>query len=76
MDNRYIVRNNQIEEVWRVEYENNYFKQILFIRGTEDEFRDYMTSEFGFVGRYSACTDSELAAVNKLKIPIYIAPEL
>jgi len=76
MAQNYIVRNNQIEEVWKVEYMNNYFKQVLFIRGTEDEFRSYMESEFGYVGRYSGCTDDEIAAVNKLRIPIYIAPEL
>ena len=54
----------------------NGFKKPLFIRGTEDEFRAYMTFEFGYVGAYHALTDDEIAAANKLRIPIYIAPEI
>ena len=76
MNNKYIVRNNQIEEVWRVVYEENGFKKPLFIRGTEDEFRAYMGFEFGYVGEYFALTDAEVSAVKSMKIPIYLAPEI
>ena len=72
----YMVRNNQIEEVWRVEYSNKFFQQVVFIRGTEAEMRAYMESEFGYVGRYHACTFHELDAIETLGLKIYLAPEL
>lgn len=71
-----IVRNNQIELVWRVEYNNKHFKQVIFVRGTEDEVRDYMESEFGFMGKYHACADKEVDAIETLRMPIYIAPKI
>lgn len=74
--NNYIIRNNRIEEVWMVTYTENGFKKPLFIRGTEDEFRAYMEYEFGYVGAYTALSNSELKAVEKLRLPIYIAPEI
>ena len=73
---KYIIRNNEIEQVWRVEYEHKLFKQLILVRGTESEMREYMNSEIGYVGRYSACTDRELDAAKLLRIPIYIAPKL
>ena len=66
----------KLEEVWRVEYSNRLFNQLICIRGTEDEMRAYMESEFGYVGKYSACTSKELDAIDILSIPIYIAPKL
>lgn len=72
----YVERNGQIEQVWKVEYENKFFKQVILVRGTEDEMRNYLESEFGFVGRYSACTATELDAADILRLPIYIAPKL
>ena len=74
--NDIIVRNNQPEQVWMVTYTENGFKKPLFIRGTVDEFCAYMEFEFGYVGGYHALTDSEIAAVKKLRLPIYIAPEI
>ena len=71
----YILRNNEIEETWRIEYENKMFKQLILVQGTESEMRAYMESEFGYVGRYSACTDTELRAAKQLRIPIYLAPK-
>ena len=69
-------QNERLEEVWRVEYSNRLFDQLICVRGTEEEMRQYMESEFGFVGRYSACTGKELDAIGVLNIPIYIAPRL
>lgn len=66
----------RLEEVWRVEYSNRLFDQLICVRGTEDEMRAYMESEFGYVGRYSACNGKELDAIGILGIPIYIAPKL
>ena len=71
----YILRNHEIEETWRIEYENKMFKQLILVLGTESEMRAYMESEFGYVGRYSACTDAELRAAKQLRIPIYLAPK-
>lgn len=73
--NAYIERNGQLEMVWRVEYEINLFEYTIFVRGTEDEMRRYMTSEIGHVGKYSACTMRELDAIDILHLPIYIAPK-
>lgn len=71
----YAERNGQLEMVWRVEYEINLFEYTIFVRGTEDEMRRYMTSEIGHVGKYSACTMRELDAVDTLHLPVYIAPK-
>jgi len=72
----FIQRNGYIEQVWRVEYQNKFFNQLILVRGTEPEARAYMESEMGFMGRYRACTEKELSAANVLKLPIYIAPKL
>lgn len=72
---KYIQREGYVEQVWQIQYEDNGFKYKIFVRGTEPEMQAYMESELGFVGRYSACTDSELSAIKTLNLPIYIAPE-
>ena len=71
-----IERNGYIEQVWKVSYSINGFKYIILIQGTEPEMHAYMTSEFGYVGRYHACNDMEIRAARSLNIPIYIAPRL
>ena len=68
--------NDRLELVWRVEYSNRLFNQLICVRGTEEEMRQYMESEFGHVGRYSSCTSKELDAIETLGIPIYLAPKL
>lgn len=73
---KFVVRHNQLEHVWKVVYENNYFEQPIFVRGTEDEMREYMESEFGYVGKYHACNDQQVDYINKLRLKIYIAPQL
>ena len=72
---QYIERNRQVEQVWKVEYSNRYFQQVIFIRGTESEMHKYVESEFGFVGKYSACTSQEIDAIDTLNLKIYIAPK-
>ena len=72
---KYIERKGYLEHVWQVEYEHNYFKYKIFVRGTEPEMQDYLESEMGFVGKYSACSEAELDAIQKLKLNIYIAPK-
>ena len=73
---KYIIRNDEIEQVWRVEYEHKLFKQLILVRGTESEMQEYMNSEMGYVGSYRACTDREIDSAKFLRIPIYIAPKL
>lgn len=73
---KYIERNNQIEMVWKITYESRLFQHMILVRGTENEMRDYLESEFGYIGRYSACTQQELDAAEILNIPVYIAPKL
>lgn len=71
-----VQRKGYVEQIWRIEYQNKFFKQLILVRGTEPEMRDYMESEMGFLGKYSACTEKEISAANELKLPIYIAPKL
>lgn len=71
-----IVRDGYVEQVWSVRYSNKMFEQRVFVRGTEPEMREYMESEFGYVGGYYACSDKELDAIDILKLKVYIAPEL
>lgn len=75
MKKQLIVRDGQVVQVWQVGYKINGFEYALFVEGTEDEVKGYMRSEMAFMGRYSACTDDEIAAVKKLRLPIYIAPQ-
>lgn len=71
-----IARNNQVVQVWKVRYLHNYFEWPLFVSGTEDEMREYLDSEVGYVGSYRALTDQEVSAVKVLGLKIYIAPQL
>ena len=73
----FVVREDyKVEMIWRIEYEYKLFKWTLFVRGTYDEMRDYVESEIGYVGRHSACNEAEISAINKLHLPVYIAPKL
>lgn len=71
-----IVRNNQVEQIWQVEYDENGFKYHIYIRGTADEMYDYLNSEMGFVGRHHALSDKEKDALHILNAKVYIAPEI
>ena len=46
---QYIERNGEVELVWKVTYMNRYFEQVIFVRGTETEMRNYLESEMGYV---------------------------
>ena len=70
----YVVRRNQVERVWKINYTKNGFRWPIFIRGTEDEMRDYLESEMGYVGSYHALTKQEEDAVYQLQLTVYLAP--
>lgn len=72
----FILRNNYVEQVWRVEYREKFFQWVLFIRGTEPEMQEYMESEIGYVGSYHAISDADIDRAKKLGFKIYLAPEL
>lgn len=72
----YPVRRGQNERVWKVSYKKNGFKFTLLVRGTEMEMQDYLESELGYVGSYYALNDEEVEMANKLRMVIYIAPQL
>lgn len=38
--------------------------------------QEYVTSEFGHVGRYHALSERDIEYSEKLNIPIYIAPKI
>ena len=59
--------------IWKVTYKNNGFDFPLFVRGSENEVREYMESEFGYMGRYTMLTDEEVDCVYALRLTIYIA---
>ena len=72
---QYIERNGEVELVWKVTYMNIYFEQVIFVRGTETEMRNYLESEMGYVGKYHACSAAEIDAIDVLNLNIYIAPK-
>lgn len=59
--------------IWIVYPEIKGFKVAIFVEGTEDEVRDYMESEFGYMPAYTGATNDEIASAKKLRLPIYIA---
>ena len=73
-----VVRNNQPVLVWRVSYSEyvNGFDLVIFVEGTEEEIRDYLDSEIGYVGKYKALNESEVSAVSTAGLKVYIAPQL
>lgn len=72
----YIVRNNQIEHVWQFRIVTNFFNTFLYVRGTESEVVDYINSEFpDWQGSYTAMSESEYAAIDRLGMSVYIAPQ-
>lgn len=72
---KYIERNGYLERVWQIEYETNWFRFFILVRGTEPEMRNYMEAEMGYVGRYHAMTDHELDCADALGIKVYLAPK-
>lgn len=72
---KYIERGGWIERVWQVWYEKNGFKFCILVQGTEYEVHDYLNSELGYMGGYSAMSDAEIGYAKALRIPIYIAPQ-
>ena len=73
---RYVERNGWGERVWKVTYNRKGFEFVIYVRGTEPEMHDYMTSELGDVGRYHAISEEQQEMVSKLGQKIYIAPKL
>ena len=62
--------------IYKVMYETKGFKFPVFVEGTYPEVHAYMSSEFGFMGANRAITDAEYDTIKKLKIPVYLAPQL
>ncbi len=72
-----VVRNGMPVQVWRVTYTNKErFKYNLYIRGTETEMQEYMDSEMGYVGSYTAMTEAERDALKTLRVTIYDANKI
>lgn len=71
----YVERNGYLVEVWRVWYVINGFKVFILVKGTEPEMQDYLTSEMGYVGRYSAITEQEESDAIQLGANIYLCPQ-
>lgn len=61
---------------WICHYEKNGFSFPIFVYGTEDEMREYMTSELGYQLGYSGATEKEVEAGRALRMKFYIAPEI
>lgn len=72
-----IVRNGEIEHIWKYRIVQNGFETLLFVRGTETEVREYLRTEYPHdKGWHSGCTDAEVQAARALGAKIYIAPQL
>ena len=67
---------DKLTHVWQVWYEKNGFKYFILCQGTEQEVREYLESEMGYMGRYSGMTETEVDMTKKLGCKIYIAPEI
>ena len=52
------------------------FTYFILIQGTEEEMQDYLNSEMGYVGRYSALPENEVRKARDLGTPIYRAPKI
>ncbi len=75
-DSFYIVRNGELEHVWRFKIIVNGFDTYLFVRGTESEVREYIESEYPHSKGYLvAMSDKDLEAIGALGLTIYIAPK-
>jgi len=67
-----------MKRIWIYWFTVNGFKMEVMIEGTEEEFRDYIETEFPFAqgGRYSGATEKEVEHHRALNLPIYLAPTL
>ena len=74
-DSSYPVRYGYNVLVWQIAYKKNGFKYYLYVQGTEPAVREYMESEMGYMGSYTALTDEEVKMVKTLRCPIYEAPD-
>ena len=77
--NNYVIRNGEIEHVWKYKIIQHGFNSYLFCRGTETEVREYIESEFPEAGKKSwhhALTDNEVDMVKKLGLTVYLAPKI
>ena len=70
---KYVERNGHLVETWIVWYTIKGFEMPVIVKGTEPEVREYMESEFGYMGRYHALTKKEESELVKIGFDIYIA---
>lgn len=72
----YPIRNGLLEEVWELKMEINGFNTYLYIRGTEQEMREYADSELPYDYSYHGLSKNEMEEITKLHQQIYIAPKI
>lgn len=70
----------QKSRVWQIWYSINGFKFCILVEGTENEMRDYVSSELSMRGitggGYHGISDSEVKCAKEIGLPIYLAPEI
>lgn len=71
----YVMRHNELEQVWQYKFSTNGFNHFLYCRGTESEVREYIESEFPLSNSvHHALNEKEIEMLGRLNITIYIAP--
>lgn len=74
----FIVRNGEIEHVWKYRVIQHGFNTYVFCRGTSTEVAEYIESEYPEAGVQSwhhALSDAEVEMLQQLGLTVYIAPQ-
>ena len=75
---KYIVRNGEIEQVWKYRVIQHGFNTYVFCRGTGSEVQKYIESEYPEAGEnswHNALSEAEVEMLQQLHLTIYIAPK-
>ena len=69
---------NSERRTWIVRLDINGFRTFIMVYGTEREIISYVESEIPsqYIKSYSGMSDSEVETAKKLKMAVYLAPEL
>lgn len=60
---------------WTVKPTIKGFEMVLVVYGTEDDVREYMESEFGYMPGYCGTQEKELEILRGMGAKFYLAPE-
>ena len=69
---------NSERRTWMVRLDINGFRTFIMVYGTEREIMEYIESEIPsqYIRSYSGMSNQEVETAKKLKMAVYLAPEL